>query len=111
MNKHFISGFLVIVFLGALLTYVYWPLLIVAGIIGGYLIQDTKKALSAFVAGILSYCILFLRFIFSGYFGKVTTFINSVAGVPALPLTLIIGGVLALLGALIGVSLYKIYKK
>ena len=111
MNRHVILGFLIIVFLGALFTYVYWPLLIVAGIIGGYVIQDTKKALSAFVAGILSYCILFLRFVSSDYFGKVSTFINSVAGIPALPLTLIIGGILALLGALIGVTLYKIFKK
>ena len=111
MNKNFVVGFLAIVFLGALFALLWWPLLIVAGVIGGYVIQDTKKALLAFLAGILAYFLLFLRYITSEYFGDVNTFISSVAGIPALVLTLVIGGILALLGALIGATLYKIFKK
>ena len=111
MNKNFIVGFSVIVFLGALFALLYWPFLIVAGVIGGYVIQDTKKALLAFLAGILAYSLLFLRYVSSEYFGDVNTFISSVAGIPALILTLVIGGILALLGALIGATLYKIFEK
>ncbi len=111
MNKNLPIGFLVIIFVGALFALLYWPLLIVAGIIGGYIIQDTKKALLAFLAGILAYSLLFLRYISSGYFGDVNTFISSVAGIPALPLILVIGGILALLGALIGATLYRVFKK
>jgi hypothetical protein len=111
MNKNLPIGFLVIIILGALFALLYWPLLIVAGVIGGYIIQDTKKALLAFLAGILAYSLLFLRYTSSGYFGDVNTFISSVAGIPALPLTLVIGGILALLGALIGATLYRIFKK
>ncbi len=106
-----VTGFLVVVFGGALLTMVYWPLLIVAGIMGGYLIEDTKKAVTAFVGGVLSWSLLFLRYAFSGHFGAVNSFINAVAGIPALPLTLVVGGVLALLGALIGVTAKKILRK
>jgi hypothetical protein len=111
MNIKFLVGFLIIVFLGACATAVYWPSFAVVAIVGGYLIEDTKKALSAFVAGILAWSLLFLQFISSEHFGAVHTFISSVAGIPALPLTLIIGGILALLGALIGVYLHKIFKK
>lgn len=109
--KKVILGFLAIVFLGALFTIVRWPLLIVAGIIGGYIIEDTKKALSAFFAGILAWALLFTRYVFSEYFGAVNSFINSVAGIPALPLTLVIGGILALFGALIGVYAKKVLEK
>ena len=110
-NTRKIAGFLLIVFLGAALTFIHWTLLIVAGIIGGYLIEDTKKVLSAFVAGILAYLLLFLRYFFSEHFKAVTDFINSVAGLPALPAALLIGGILALLGALIGAFLHKTLKK
>lgn len=114
MNKESmkrVTGFLVIVFGGALLTIVYWPLLTVAGIMGGYLIEDMKKAATAFVGGVLSWSLLFLRYIFPGHFGAVNSFINAVAGIPALLLTLVIGGILALLGALMGVTVRKILKK
>jgi hypothetical protein len=111
MDKKFLLGFAAIVFLGALFTLVHWFLLVVAGIIGGYLIGDTKKALTAFFAGILAWVLLFARYFVSGYFGDVNTFINTVAGIPALPLTLVIGGILALFGALIGVFGKKICEK
>ena len=109
--KRPVAGFLIIVFLGALLTLVYWPLLIVAAVIGGYFMENAKTALSAFLAGICAWMLLFARYFLSGHFGAVNSFINSVAGLPALPVTLVIGGILSLLGALIGITLYKILKK
>jgi hypothetical protein len=106
-----VTGFLVIVVLGAALTIVHWFLLVIAGIIGGYIIEDSKKSFWAFFAGILAWSLFFVRYSFSGHFGAVVSFMNAVAGLPALPLTLIIGGILALLGALIGRFLKKISKK
>jgi hypothetical protein len=106
-----VTGFLVIIFLGAALTMVHWALLVIAGIVGGYVIEDTKKSFYAFVAGILAWSLFFVRYVLSGYFGAVTSFVNAVAGLPALPLTLAIGGILALLGALVGGFLKKIFAK
>ncbi|MGD2246760.1 MAG: hypothetical protein PVF58_00015 [Candidatus Methanofastidiosia archaeon] len=103
MKKVLYSVF-IIVFLGAALSIVHWSLLVIAGILGGYIIEETKKALTAFIAGILSWLLLFTRYFTSGHFGQVSTFINNVAGIPAFPLVLVIGGILALLGALIGVT-------
>lgn len=107
----FLLGFFIIVFLGAAATLVYWPAFVVVAIIGGYLMEDAKKALSAFVAGILAWSLLFLQYISSEHFGAAANFISAVAGIPALPLVLIIGGILSLLGALIGVYVHKILKK
>jgi hypothetical protein len=102
--KRTVYGVLIIVFLGAALSVVHWSLLVIAGILGGYIIEDTKRALIAFIAGVLSWFLLFTRYFISGHFGQVSTFINNVAGIPALPLVLAIGGVLALLGSFIGVT-------
>lgn len=113
VDRRWLLGFLVIVFGGAGLTLVYWPLVVVAAVIGGYLMEHGKwvlSALSALVAGCLAWSLLFVRYALTGYLGMVNHFINAVAGVPALPLTLLIGGVLALLGALIGMTLRKLIK-
>lgn len=105
-----ILGFVVIVVLGAALTVVHWVLVVIAGILGGYLIENFKKsALFGFVGGILAWLLLISRFAFSGHFGAVSSFINAVAGLPALPLTLVIGGILSLLGALIGATGKKVF--
>lgn len=111
MDTKKIIGFLIIVFLGALLSTLHWSLLVVAAVIGGYLIEDTKKAVSAFLAGIFAWGLLLSRYVFSPHFGAVNTFVNSVAGLPALPLMLLIGGILSLLGAFIGVTAKKAFKK
>lgn len=108
--KNALIGFLVIIFLGAALTVVHWSLIIVAGIIGGYL-MGTKNIISAFIAGIIAWSLLFTRYVFSDYFGAVNSFINRVAGLPALPVTLVIGGILALMGALIGIYGKKVFQK
>lgn len=110
MEKKILLGFFTIVFLGALLTVVHWSLLTVAAVIGGCLIGDSKKTLSAFFAGILAWTLLISRYLFSGYFGTVNEFINKVAGLPALPLVLVIGGILSVLGALVGVTIHNVRK-
>ena len=87
----------------AVLAFVHWSTIIVAGIIGGYFIEDVKKsALLGLVGGIVAWSLSIARFVFSDYFGAVNAFINAAAGLPALPVMLIIGGILAMLGALIG---------
>ncbi len=109
--KKVLAGFAVIIILGAALTFIHWSLLIVAGILGGYLIKDVKKsALLGFLGGIISWSLLLVRYILSDYFSKVNAFINAVAGLPALPLTLKLGGIFALLGALIGAFARKVLK-
>ena len=105
-----ILGFILIVPVGAVLTVVYWPLLAVAGIMGGYLMGSFKKSLSAFIAGILSWTLLLSPYLFSGSFGAVNVFMSSVAGLPAAAFTVIIGGILALLGALIGSMISTLVK-
>lgn len=103
--KKDILGCAVIVVLGAALTVAHWVLVVIAGILGGYLIEDYRKsALLGFVGGVLAWLLLVLRFAGSGHFGAVLSFVNAVAGLPALPLTLIVGGILSLLGALIGAT-------
>lgn len=105
-----ILGLVVIVVLGAALTIVYWALVVVAGILGGYLIEDFKKsAFLGFVGGVFAWLLLIARFALSGHFGAVSSFINAVAGLPALPLTLVIGGILSFLGALIGATGKKVF--
>lgn len=101
--KKVVYGVVIIVILGAVLSVVHWSLLVIAGIVGGYIIEDTKKAAISFLAGVVSWSLLFTRYITSEHFSKVSAFINEVAGIPALFLVLIIGGILALLGAYIGV--------
>ncbi|MGC1121665.1 MAG: hypothetical protein WBA22_11285 [Candidatus Methanofastidiosia archaeon] len=105
-----ILGFVVIVVLGAVLTVIHWVLVVIAGILGGYLIEDFKKsALLGVVGGVLAWLLLISRFAVSDHFGAVLSFINAVAGLPALPLTLVIGGILSLLGALIGATGKKVF--
>ncbi len=109
--KKDVLGFVLIIVLGAALTIVHWSLLIVAGIIGGYFIESMKKsAVLGFIGGILAWSLLFIPYLLSGYFSAVNSFINAVAGIPALPLTLIISGILALLGALIATTGKKVFK-
>ncbi|MBU7025027.1 MAG: hypothetical protein HXS40_12775 [Theionarchaea archaeon] len=104
MKKDFL-GLVVIIVLGAALTVVHWALVVVAGILGGYLIEDFKKsALFGFLGGIFAWMLLIARFAAFAHFGAVSSFINAVAGLPALPLALVIGGILSLLGALIGAT-------
>lgn len=101
--KKDVLGFGIIIVLGAVLTYVHWSLLIVAGIIGGYFVESAKKAaVLGFIGGLLAWSLLFIPYLLSGYFSAVNSFINAVAGLPALPLTLVIGGIIALLATLIG---------
>lgn len=107
--KKVLTGFFIIVFLGTVFTTLHWFLLVVVSIFGGYIIEDPKKAVSAFFAGILAWALLIFRYMLSDYFGAVNTFINAVAGLPALPLTLLIGGILSLLGAFIGVTAKKVF--
>jgi hypothetical protein len=105
-----ILGFILIVFAGAVLTVVYWPLLAVAGILGGYLMDSFKKSFSAFIAGILSWALLLSPYLLSGSFGAVNAFMSSVAGLPAAAFTVVIGGILALLGALIGSTISSLVR-
>lgn len=109
--KKDLLGFVLIIVLGAALTVVHWSLLIIAGIIGGYFIESVKKsAVFGFIGGILAWLLLFIPYVLSGYFSAVNSFINAVAGIPALPLTLVIGGILALLGTLMGNTGKKVFK-
>ena len=101
--KKDVLGFGIIILGGAVVTFVHWSLLIVAGIIGGYFVESAKKAaVLGFIGGLLAWSILFIPYFLSEHFSAVNSFINTVAGLPALPLTLVIGGILALFAALMG---------